>query len=155
MNRNSCILFYTDGNENLISNIKNIPFDFLKVTGMNLFYVENKQNIIKFFKKNNIENFPALYISYFDKNPEIFYNENINIWISDLLNNIFSKNEIEEEELKEQQPSTSHNASQPQFSEKTELTSPQYELSKKPVSFLAEQMQKERETLDITTTSPR
>lgn len=131
MNRQSCILFYTNESENLISNIKKIPFDFLKVTGMSLFYVDNKPKIINFLKKNDIQNLPALYITHFNAKPDVFYDENINYWISDILNGIFPKNQINENEELTEEP--------------TEEPTEDIAISKKSVTTIAEEIKKERE----------
>ena len=135
MNRKECILFYTEKDLNLISQIKNISFNFPVVSGMNFFYVEDKPEIKKCLKKNKIEQFPSLYITYYDKDPEILYGEKINLWISQILNLIFENMEEEKEVEKED---TQEIPIIPQHSDK------------KKVSFIAEEIQKERESSIIT-----
>lgn len=90
MDRKYCIFLYSKYSKpcvDIISYIKNLPFDFLNITGMTMICVDNDE-IKPILKKNQIEIVPTLLVEYFNGEKHKFENHMIYMWINKLIESI-------------------------------------------------------------------
>ncbi|MGL5961111.1 MAG: hypothetical protein ACRCZ0_04095 [Cetobacterium sp.] len=97
MDRKFCILLYSNHSKaslDVLNYIKNIPIDFLTITGMTMICIDNPE--FKLILHNNgITHVPTLLVEYYSGSKQKFERDYIYMWIDQIITRNLSKSEYD------------------------------------------------------------